>query len=70
MQTDKYAEPAELIYIIIVVAKSCATRKCTRRQRGLYCSDVCTQNAEVHALATRNYTISPMNAWTEDIARC
>ena len=73
MQTDKPEEPAELTDIIYCSCKKlCNTKIRTCRQHCLCCSDVCTQNADCRgqALSTRNYTISPMTAWTEAIAQC
>ena len=43
MQTDKPAAPAELLDIISCSCKKlCNTKRCTCRQHGLHCSDVCT----------------------------
>ena len=42
-QTDKAAAPTELLNIIFCGCKTqCDTRRCTCRQHGLFCSDVCT----------------------------
>ena len=44
MQTDKPAAPAELLDIISCSCKTlCNTKRCTCRQHGLQCSDVCTE---------------------------
>ena len=44
MQTDKPAAPAELLDIISCSCKKlCNTKRCTCRQHGLQCSDVCTE---------------------------
>ena len=44
MQTDKPAAPAELLDIIYCSCKKlCNTKRCTCRQHGLRCSDVCTE---------------------------
>ena len=44
MQTDRPAAPAELLDIICCSCKKlCNTKRCTCRQHGLQCSDVCTE---------------------------
>ena len=67
MQTDKPAAPAELLDIIYCSCKKlCNTKRCTCRQHGLQCSDVCT---ECRGTSCRNCLMFPMIAWTEASAR-
>ena len=69
MQTDRPAAPAELLdFISCSCKKLCNTKRCTCRQHGLKCSDVCIE-CRGTSCSTSELPDVPDDR-TEAIARC